>query len=863
MTFRNSKHLVSFSFVAAFGAIASAASAQPSSCDPNQALDKIALSNQAPCDVTGAVTAQNAANFAWNTFIAINWPAAAPFEPAERGVPRQGPAAPSANTQAVEAQRRAAEANIAALMQAMEALLDGDREALQRAPGVLPILFSTLLEFPNRLPIGLAVLEQTYAMAGANPEELETLQQMLQEGSQNISQNPVAAMVFSRITQALQQQPELRNSFIETVTQNSEAQDMIVSALEARIDTAQARLASRPDGSAPQWFNIGDTAVWSTWPEKRQLFRVRKDEFGQTFHYEKPLPFDQIGSVSAQPNTEIAMCASGEAPAQHLAPLQSAKIENFVDETDEVQIAILWEAGSDDLTEENLVRYQVKVNYDHYNDILTKNWWDGTTLPQAIEAQQKSGNGIGVVLASGSNQNGGTTGAILTKSAWKFLDSNIDNAGRYGTYYTQEALYYKINEQGKPCYETGLFGLIGLHIIRKTDAFPYLFFSTFEHNGNYPNRFNYANTKFAGKNSTPENPLFVSTLKNPYGIAYEWPQDPAPNKSSQRTPAYSATRLIQKSQAVQAANTEAGALVQGTVWANYSLVGVQVAPVSAPSDPGDAYSQGAPVGHGGTGLHPSYFSEQEFYLANPVIETNQRFQFFTGSFLDENANNVVRYQGDNPNAQNVGSKVIASGADAGTLAFDINMGGCMGCHGRAQKAGFSFSLKGAIGKPTNFTAETLKSKCVGEDADVFGDYNPETGVCTLLRTTECRDAVCEVNPPASSQCILAAVTNSDQSWTIDLSTKNNGSVFFSGTGSGLNNTPVVWETGSAVFETSEAPTPILVSYKVAGTTGVITPAVQANAGFADGTQTTLFSARGTGEESTFADLIATISCQPK
>ncbi|WP_394688781.1 hypothetical protein [Hoeflea sp.] len=849
-----SKLCLLLGILAASSAAAENEAMAPDSCDPGANLDKIVLSSKVPCDVAGGVagvTAQNAANFAWNTFLAMNWPAAAPFEPSKRGVPRQSQTAAQANSQDLEAR-------INTLNLTREALLRSDGAALKQVPQALTIALIARLQLPEDKQSGLEALGDAFHRSGYQ----ELWEQALTVRPENLQNNPRASMALARIEEALRGNSDLQDMLIAALFNSpEEVTKRITDALVEQLREAKKGIQTQQQTATGPWFNAGDTSVWSTWPEKRELFRVRKDAFGSTFHYEKPLPFNQVGTDSVQPNTEIAMCSSGDAPPKHLPSLQNAKIENYVDETDEVQIAILWEAGSNDLTEENLVRYQVKVNYDHYNDVLTKNWWDGTTLPEAIKTQQESGNGIGVVLASGTNENGGKTGAILSKSAWKFLDGNLNNVSSYGNYYTQEALYYKIDEEGAPCFETGIFGLIGLHIIRKTDAFPYLFFSTFEHNKNYPNQFLYANTKLAGRHSTPENPLFVSTLKNPHGIEYQWPQDPAPNKSSQRTPPYSATRLIQKSQAVQTANTEAEALTQGTVWANYSLVGVQTFPVSAPGDRGNAYTQGAPVGHGGTGLHPSYDSKQEFYLANPVIETNQRFQFFVGSFADQEANNVIRYEGDNPNIQNVGSKVIQSGEDAGTLAFDINMGGCMGCHGRAQKAGFSFSLKGAIGLPTMATAETLKTKCVGEDADVFGDYNPETGVCTLLRTAACEDAVCKVNIPASDNCVLAAVTNTDQNWTIDLSYEKNGSAFFTGTGSGLNNAPVRWTKGSAVFETTGKP--VYVSYKIAGAKGTIIPVVQARTGAAIGTQTTLFGAKGTGEESTFADMIASLSCQSK
>lgn len=62
----------------------------PSTCKANQPMSKLIKSSQIPCDFPDGVTpdANSLARFAWNTFIAMSWPAKDPFvAPFERGVP--------------------------------------------------------------------------------------------------------------------------------------------------------------------------------------------------------------------------------------------------------------------------------------------------------------------------------------------------------------------------------------------------------------------------------------------------------------------------------------------------------------------------------------------------------------------------------------------------------------------------------------------------------------------------------------------------------------------------------------------------------------------------------------------------------
>jgi len=116
------------------------------------------------------------------------------------------------------------------------------------------------------------------------------------------------------------------------------------------------------------------------------------------------------------------------------------------------------------------------------------------------------------------------------------------------------------------------------------------------------------------------------------------------------------------SSTVQAVNTAAKGLITrekpNSVWQYYQLIGVQ----------------GKPIDYSNRASDPNYF------MANYVIESDSLLTFFHGKIpapFDENVKNVVQ----------------------NGVAF--NMGGCQGCHGRAQFIGqdFSFIAGNGLGKP--------------------------------------------------------------------------------------------------------------------------------------------------------------------
>lgn len=456
------------------------------------------------------------------------------------------------------------------------------------------------------------------------------------------------------------------------------------------------------DTSVP--FGTTGTAgvVWDSWREKRELYRVQKN--GTKYTFVAPPPFnDGKPPSNVGPNDQIGLCPGVTAPTgAHVTALQSSKIENYLDETDEIGLDVLWRNTTPLPTEESLVRYQVKFSQDYYDQVMNGKLWNPDTLNAAITAEQNGGNGIGVVLSSGDNVTN-RTGAILTKSAWMMLNATEIGSGKY---YEKPAIYYR-EVNNAPCVDYATFGLIALHIIRNTTEFPYLFFSTFEHVDNFPNVFSYANV--VGNPSTNKDGKKVpaSTVTNAFGLPYKYPPKPSPQtlKTAYADP-IPATKIVQPLDAVSKANAAALAgPLKGTLWANYQLVGYQHTPIDGAAKLG-IYYQGTPYGYPGEGkgLHPHFTENQTYYLANPVVESSQRFQFFEGGFNTSGTPNIAIYPNKPVSAQ---------------INPTLNMGGCMGCHGNTQSTGMSFTLSNQTSEPKGYSAESLPEKCeeIGYDFD--------------------------------------------------------------------------------------------------------------------------------------------------
>lgn len=251
------------------------------------------------------------------------------------------------------------------------------------------------------------------------------------------------------------------------------------------------------------------------------------------------------------------------------------------------------------------------------------------------------------------------TGSIQLKAAWlpvELLD------GDKSSYHTTNAIYYQ-DSQNQPnglCYNAKEFGLIGLHIIQRVhnasgpdegaESLGGTFiFATWEHDSvNDGNGYSYVNyLANSGAEQTDKMP-YPNTGK---GIAV---------KRIKQYP-------MKTTRGINFIYKEA---LSKSVWANYHLVGTQFKPVNEVSE--------------------SQAIGQPYYLANLVIETNRGLQQFQG--LPPGVSPISKYSTLIPSGKGVMGGFNPTVNNVVWQREGYNMGGCMGCHGVAQAQGYNFSF---------------------------------------------------------------------------------------------------------------------------------------------------------------------------
>ena len=208
-----------------------------------------------------------------------------------------------------------------------------------------------------------------------------------------------------------------------------------------------------------------------------------------------------------------------------------------------------------------LVRYEVKVNETYYNFIVDHGYYDSRKQP--------SGD---VNFPEGANDRNGL-GAIRVKAAWKVMSKPgakfPDDPKRF---FTTEALIY--NEITKTCSKQ-LMGLVGLHIVQKTQNFPRYVWATFEHVDNAPTPDEIKNGEAAKKTWSFYDPASTAA----------WNVPPPPNDPAKWNVPVQVVRLVPVTGNAASGNSNFRPMLRaldpdgptnpGNVWANYMLVGAQ------------------------------------------------------------------------------------------------------------------------------------------------------------------------------------------------------------------------------------------------------------------------------------------------
>jgi hypothetical protein len=390
-----------------------------------------------------------------------------------------------------------------------------------------------------------------------------------------------------------------------------------------------------------------------------------------------------------------------------------------------------------------LIRFLAKGNRTFYDYVAANEYWyHGTAF--TVAQYNFSTAAIANSYPPPAPTINLPAGTVLVKAAWRPLAQGESASG----FHSKTVRFYDQNgTSASPCYREQAWALLALHIIQKTPTAPDFIFATFEYTKNILNANGnpVENENGAEVSAPPGDPMdpqlnyfdvgygSVSSMyyspSYPTGIAVPVPTPPPPSPpagvplplvqvtgsyckaaGNERLyfqdlylsgisipPANSGTcvdkRYFPIPLQIQQVNAAAHAALLNYgapgLWQNYKLVNVQWVPFN--------------ISDIDTSGHNTSRLASTFSLANSVVETDNTLQeFFGGLFLGPPGNVFVK------SAFEISPKGIPSGAayniygpPSGSVPSAqftrLNMGGCMGCHGRVQRNGDDFSFTLAAG----------------------------------------------------------------------------------------------------------------------------------------------------------------------
>lgn len=237
----------------------------------------------------------------------------------------------------------------------------------------------------------------------------------------------------------------------------------------------------------------------------------------------------------------------------------------------------------------NFVAYEVRVNPDETEFILE----NGLTTISGIDSFYNANNDQ---FSLPSSKPPATEGSMEVKAAWRILDTaKGDDPGRY---YTRQAVIFvpaQNSVSGKAFSIQATVGLVGMHIIRKTQTFAKMTWSTFEHVDNTPDSPQEAQDRSAGSDSLHRwsfyNPACLNCPQNhpPRHLPgdsgqYKWDDQPpyaaryaveVPGEANNAKFGSQIVRTYPIYYRTQQLNSLWQEKLKGTVWENYRLIGTQ------------------------------------------------------------------------------------------------------------------------------------------------------------------------------------------------------------------------------------------------------------------------------------------------
>jgi hypothetical protein len=210
------------------------------------------------------------------------------------------------------------------------------------------------------------------------------------------------------------------------------------------------------------------------------------------------------------------------------------------------------------LTDQNgrFVRYEVRLNQDEYNYLTINNLWNAKGQ-QGVSIDFPQGPGDDPSRCGA--QPCGPVGAVELKGAWKVLGPDEIASNRF--YTTQAMVFNDEHGSASPGANPVTVGLVGLHILHKTEREASWFWSTFEHVDNTTSSF--------------FNPDCLATQCPPNKQTAAKPYVELDASGQARNAPVQVTRVTALSDETVALNAYYQGLLKGSVWANYQLISTQ------------------------------------------------------------------------------------------------------------------------------------------------------------------------------------------------------------------------------------------------------------------------------------------------
>jgi hypothetical protein len=205
--------------------------------------------------------------------------------------------------------------------------------------------------------------------------------------------------------------------------------------------------------------------------------------------------------------------------------------------------------------------YDVKLNRVYFDYVFSNQFFNINNQPKSISFP----------ASSNTTREHGT---LKVKAAWKVMGGqNSNQPDDVEKFYTTDALIF--NKTQNTCAKQTM-GLVGLHVVMKTEQLPQWMWATFEHVKNAPTQ---------GETPTGKYNFFNVNCKN-------CTQNSPPSTTTDNTPTQ-VLRVVPINSNADSANSTFQAALKtlrvGNVWANYQLVDAQwgesATPLGEPNQP--------------------------------------------------------------------------------------------------------------------------------------------------------------------------------------------------------------------------------------------------------------------------------------